>query len=140
MNTSNKTLTIGLIMLLVGIGAGYAFGSVKNTDTTQTASQSLTMSKMMTDMNNELQGKQGDDFDKAFIDGMIVHHKGAIGMAKLALQNAKRPEIKALANDIISTQTSEISKMEDWKKSWYGEQTPVTPNDNAESSAVHNME
>ena len=53
----------------------------------------------------------GDDYDKAFIANMIVHHEGAVDMAKLALTNASRQEIKDMANDIISAQTGEITEM-----------------------------
>jgi uncharacterized protein (DUF305 family) len=37
------------------------------------------------------------DFDKRFIDEMIVHHNGAIDMAHQAQQNSNRPEIKKMA-------------------------------------------
>lgn len=60
----------------------------------------------------------GDDYDKAFIANMIVHHEGAVDMAKLALTNASRQEIKDMANDIISAQTGEITEMQQWQKQW----------------------
>ena len=34
-----------------------------------------------------LKNKTGDDFDKAFIEQMIIHHQGAIEMATLVLLN-----------------------------------------------------
>ena len=68
-----------------------------------------------------LEGKTGDEFDKAFLAEMIMHHEGAVDMAEAALQNAKHEEIKAMANAIISAQTSEIKQMQDWQKSWYGQ-------------------
>jgi|GEM_PF-3331328 len=37
------------------------------------------------------------DLDLRFIDAMILHHQGAIQMAKEALQKSKRPEIKQLS-------------------------------------------
>jgi uncharacterized protein (DUF305 family) len=77
------------------------------------------MSAMMANMNAGLQGKTGDAFDQEFIAEMIVHHQGAIDMAKLALTNAKHQEIKDLANAIISAQTKEITQMKQWQKSWY---------------------
>ncbi|MBI2621200.1 MAG: DUF305 domain-containing protein [Candidatus Levybacteria bacterium] len=72
----------------------------------------------MSGMVNALEGKTGDDFDKAFIEQMIPHHRGAIEMAKLAQQNASHDEIKNLADDIIKAQTSEINMMTEWQKSW----------------------
>lgn len=74
----------------------------------------------MQDMMGGLDGKTGDEFDKAFISEMIVHHEGAVTMAEAALQNAKHPEIKKMAQDIIVTQTKEITQMKDWFEMWYG--------------------
>lgn len=77
------------------------------------------MDMMMEDMTASLRDKNGDAFDRAFIAEMIIHHQGAIDMARLALTQAKHQEIKDLAEDIISAQTREISQMEAWQASWY---------------------
>jgi uncharacterized protein (DUF305 family) len=58
-------------------------------------------------------------FDAQFIDGMIIHHQGAIVMAKQALERASRPEIKTLAQNIITAQESEIARMREWRRGWY---------------------
>ncbi len=76
------------------------------------------MSMSMNDMDAMLQGKTGDDFDKAFLEGMIPHHQGAINMAKLARQNAKHSEIKQMADAIISAQQLEIDQMNGWMQAW----------------------
>jgi uncharacterized protein (DUF305 family) len=80
---------------------------------------SMSMADMMTSMNAELQGKSGDAFDQAFLSEMIVHHQGAVEMAKLALTNAKHQEIKDLAKAIIAAQNKEIGDMQSWAKAWY---------------------
>jgi len=72
----------------------------------------------MNEMTITLEGKTGDDFDKEFTNLMIEHHQGAIDMANLAKTNAKHQEIKDLADDIVSAQTSEIKMMREWQKSW----------------------
>jgi len=72
----------------------------------------------MDDMASMLEGKTGDAFDKAFIEGMIPHHQGAIDKARAALQSAKHDEIKRMARDIISAQQSEIDMMKQWQKDW----------------------
>lgn len=61
-----------------------------------------------------------NNIDEHFIEQMIPHHDGAIAMAKLALQKAKRPEIKTLAQNIISAQEKEVTEMQSWYKSWFG--------------------
>jgi len=77
------------------------------------------MSENMRGMTMSLEGKSSDEFDKAFISEMIVHHQGAIDMANAALKNAKHQEIKDLANAIISAQTKEINQMKEWQSAWY---------------------
>jgi uncharacterized protein (DUF305 family) len=59
------------------------------------------------------------DFDRAFIEAMIPHHQSAIDMSRAATPNLKRPEIRDLAHDIITTQQVEIDRMEGWLKEWY---------------------
>jgi uncharacterized protein (DUF305 family) len=75
---------------------------------------------MMASMNAALAGKTGDAFDQAFLSEMIVHHEGAVEMARLALTNAKHQEIKDLATAIIAAQNKEIDQMKAWQTAWYG--------------------
>lgn len=72
----------------------------------------------MDDMTSMLKGKTGDDFDRAFLEGMIEHHQGAVDMANEAKKSAKHEEIKSMADDIIQTQTKEITDMKEWKTNW----------------------
>jgi uncharacterized protein (DUF305 family) len=58
-------------------------------------------------------------FDEAFIDAMIPHHRSAIEMAQVALENSDNPKIKELAQNIISAQQREIEQMKQWRKEWY---------------------
>lgn len=76
------------------------------------------MEMSMDDMSAMLNGKTGDAFDKAFIEGMIPHHQGAIEMARMALKSAGHDEIKQMARDIISAQQNEIGTMQQWMKDW----------------------
>lgn len=59
-------------------------------------------------------------FDQRFIEAMIPHHEGAIMMARDALENTQRQEIKDLAQAIITAQESEIAQMRQWLQEWYG--------------------
>lgn len=76
------------------------------------------MDMSMNEMSESLKGKTGDEFDKAFISAMVDHHQGAIDMANLAKLSASHEEIKKLADDIISAQTSEIEMMRQWQQNW----------------------
>lgn len=136
----NDKITYLIIGFLVGvIFAGVISYTVFNKDDSRTMSMHNKMggASMMdqddrdndTDMMNMhgsmqgmmkgLENKTGDEFDKAFLSEMILHHQGAIDMANAALKNAKHQEIKNLANDIISAQTKEINQMKEWQQAWY---------------------
>jgi len=85
------------------------------------------MGHMMPMSQSQMQGMmmKGDlgaadaQFDLRFINAMIPHHEGAVVMAKDALSKSKHPEIKKLAQDIITSQQKEIAQMTQWRKAWY---------------------
>jgi uncharacterized protein (DUF305 family) len=53
----------------------------------------------------------GNSTDAAFAAGMIPHHESAIAMAKIGQTKSDRPEVKALARSINSSQSAEITTM-----------------------------
>ena len=59
------------------------------------------------------------DFDEAFIEGMIPHHQLAIMMAQMLRSGTNRFEMLTLANNIIESQSREITKMQGWYNNWY---------------------
>jgi uncharacterized protein (DUF305 family) len=80
----------------------------------------------MAGMEHDMSKMTGDEpYDALFIDGMIIHHQGAIEMANQALQEATKPEIKTLAEAIIKAQEAEIAQMQAWRESWYPDLAPT---------------
>ncbi len=71
-------------------------------------------------------GTADADYDLRLIDGMMPHHAGALTMAQSVRQNSQRPELKKLAESIITGQTQEIAMMQQWRKAWYPKQA-ATP-------------
>ncbi len=64
-------------------------------------------------------------FDRMFIDMMIPHHQGAIRMAREVLASGKEPEIRSLAENIVTAQSEEIEEMNAWRERWYGKPSPA---------------
>jgi uncharacterized protein (DUF305 family) len=54
------------------------------------------------------------DPDHDFATMMIPHHQGAIDMAKAVLRYGKDPQMRRLAQEIITDQQSEIQLMQLW--------------------------
>lgn len=73
-------------------------------------------------MMRDLTGMSPDEADRAFLEGMILHHDMAIAMAQsyLAGDFEKRPEVVAMAQEIVSVQDDENAQMRAWLGEWYG--------------------
>ena len=54
------------------------------------------------------------DFDVDFVRLMLPHHQAAIDMAKTQLMYGKDPQMRRLAQEIITDQQSEIDLMRLW--------------------------
>ena len=59
-----------------------------------------------------LQQATGRDAERLFLQLMITHHHGGVAMAKTALQQADRPEVRTLAAAIDTAQTAEIDQLQ----------------------------
>jgi len=59
------------------------------------------------------------DFDREFISEMIPHHEMAVMMAQMLASGTERSEMKQLASNITTSQSSEIEMMRGWLTSWY---------------------
>lgn len=129
MKNVNSNVLYGIIGLLVGMLIIICFNSFNKTRPYENKMgmhkmhdgrmmQDDDMSMMMHSMTMGLQGKTGNEFDQAFLKEMIIHHQGAVDMAKMVLTSSKNPELIKLANDIITAQNNEIKMMQNWQKSW----------------------
>lgn len=64
-------------------------------------------------------GSADAEYDLRFLQAMVPHHEAAVVMAQDLAQKTKRPELKKLAKDIMSSQQMEINQMKQWQKAWY---------------------
>ena len=112
----NKKITIYSLAALVTASTI----TVSITDTTKAQQNQSQAPRSAIDRNTEV--------DKSFIEMMIPHHQGAVEMAQMAVNKAKSPEVKKLAESIIKDQNREIGQMRTWYKKWYGTEVPKMEN------------
>ncbi|MEJ2865408.1 DUF305 domain-containing protein [Actinomycetospora flava] len=93
---------LALLLVLVGVIGGIALG--RSTATTY--------------------GPAEGSIDVGFLQDMDVHHGQAVEMAVWARNNTADPQVRQIAFDIESTQTSQVGRMEGWLTLW-GQ--PLTP-------------
>lgn len=139
MENKNNTIVIGLLVLIIGLFLGYFFGVnnmphrgfFSNDSMYEEMEEHMydddiidndgAMMHAMDEMMLGFRGKTGEAYEEAFLIGMIVHHLGAIDMAKELLNQTDRPELVNLANEIISAQNKEVDMMKEWLKVWFNE-------------------
>ena len=63
---------------------------------------------------------EGEEFEIAFMEMMIRHHRQAIKEGETCLDRGYHPELLGLCQNIIETQSAEIEQMQAWLCEWYG--------------------
>jgi uncharacterized protein (DUF305 family) len=128
-----KNIAIGVAVgLVIGFVVGYVVLSAKpmNMDSHNDDHHDadIVMPNIESEMD-DMHAMHGDMMvanEKDFLTGMIPHHEEAVATAQEVLaRGATTPEIKALAENIVSSQTREIALMKQWYEEWYG--TPYVP-------------
>ena len=71
------------------------------------AENDAAMNRMMADMTIKPTG----DIDRDFVAMMVPHHQGAVDMAKAELKYGHNEQLRRLAQEIIVTQSQEITVM-----------------------------
>jgi len=71
-------------------------------------------------------GPPAGSVDVAFLQDMSTHHRQAVQMAVFERSNTTDPQLRQLAFDIESSQTSQVGTMEGWLRLW---NEPTAPPD-----------
>jgi uncharacterized protein (DUF305 family) len=112
-----KRLLLSLVLIpVVALAAGHQDSHAH--DQTLTPDPNWTdlmasMDKMHAAMNS-VEGSGNRDVD--FVKLMLPHHQGAVEMAKAELTYGRDPQMRRLAQEIITDQVSEIQLMKLWLK------------------------
>ncbi|MEJ7718458.1 MAG: DUF305 domain-containing protein [Thermoleophilaceae bacterium] len=79
----------------------------------------------MDHMDGEMMIRGKRPFDRAFVDEMVPHHRGATRMAEAVLARTRDSELRTLAQEIISAQKREIGEMNAFREREYGGPVPM---------------
>lgn len=135
-NIPTNTLLIAIIAVLIGGIAGYTFGEYRD----GSCGRFGHMGMMYDDRNDRnYRSNDRDEYgmvgmmdhgmhmnmmvtnERDFLEGMIPHHEEAVLTAKEVIaRGGSTPEMKALAEAIVTAQEKEIADMKSWYKAWYG--------------------
>ena len=61
---------------------------------------------------DQLETLSGSNFDQLFFQLMIDHHQGAVDMCVQVMTNGQEPVLQSMANEMLTTQTTQISQMQ----------------------------
>ncbi|HEY0274719.1 MAG TPA: DUF305 domain-containing protein [Paenirhodobacter sp.] len=94
---------------------------VNSSATADAAPSTLAFMQASAKMHGAMDIPYTGDADVDFMRGMVPHHEGAIAMAKVVLEYGNDPEVRKLAEKVISDQQAEV----DWMNGWLAEHAPA---------------
>jgi uncharacterized protein (DUF305 family) len=80
---------------------------------------------MTHDENTNRMLQEADPFDRAFVDDMVPHHRGAIAMSNVVLDHTKDRALRDLAEKIVEAQRREIKEMNEFRREKFGGPVPA---------------
>jgi uncharacterized protein (DUF305 family) len=114
---------VGILVVLVGIGVpaqhqGPHRHSPSAVEDDGWSELTASMEKMHAAM---ISTERSGDNDLDFVRLMLPHHQAAIDMARTQLRHGKDPQMRRLAQEIITDQESEIELMQLWLRQHNGQ-------------------
>jgi len=115
MGTTSHGLLVLLLVCSVAAPARQGLPSSQSQHHAGTAG--LEMEQAMEKMHAEMASiKPSGDDDADFVRLMLPHHQAALDMAKAELKYGEDPQMRRLAQEIVTDQQSEIELMQLWLK------------------------
>jgi len=102
--------TMTALLKAWGAPEGHSMGGMDRGDGRNMGGMPGMMSPLQT---TELENARGAKFDRMFLQMMIMHHEGAIEMARAEQSDGVNEQAIELAEQIEATQTEEINRMRD---------------------------
>lgn len=113
-----------MLAMLLSVIAANAFAAPPPAPPTDDAAFARQMHEAMARMERDMQrAPMTGDADRDFVTMMLPHHQGAIEMAAALLARTRDPELRNLAQAIVTEQATEIALM----RSWLERHPPPTP-------------
>ena len=78
------------------------------------------------------------ELDQMYIDMMIPHHAGIIGLSQAALPRLQDERLQEIARNIIDVQSAEIEELRGYREQFYGDPQPM-PMDQAMMETMAQM-
>jgi uncharacterized protein (DUF305 family) len=128
---NSGALLLVVVPLVVG-ASGAHNPSQRSAETGALAAWSELMGSMDKMESAMGQAKTSGSSDVDFVNLMMPHHQAAIDMAKTELLYGKDPQIRRLAQEIVTDQQSEMEVMKLWLK-----QRDNPPNKPVAASEIH---
>ncbi len=117
-----KKVILILVCIAVGVGVGFYGCTILNNrksipEVTLQTEEPAKQEEEVTKQIEALRGKKGSDFDKDYINLLMLLSQNKIAVADLADGRTEREEIKKWSDYILRTEPKDISTV----KTWYGQ-------------------